>query len=136
MATDEESRRRQPMDSEEWRRCGNSGGCPRSVEEARPDDVHDGPRPEGGPELRENFQAFPREPAGIRHCFRSETVADAHDPSKKHAPMMFTTDLALKVDPSYAKISKHFHENPQEFATVSDLKQWRMPTIRRRSTPR
>jgi catalase-peroxidase len=44
------------------------------------------------------------------------TVPDAHDPSKKHAPMMFTTDLALKVDPSYAKISKRFHENPQEFA--------------------
>ena len=44
------------------------------------------------------------------------TVPDAHDPSKKHAPMMFTTDLALKVDPIYAKISKRFHENPQEFA--------------------
>jgi catalase-peroxidase len=44
------------------------------------------------------------------------TVPDAHDPLKRHAPMMFTTDLALKVDPSYAKISKHFHENPQEFA--------------------
>ncbi len=44
------------------------------------------------------------------------TVPDAHDPSKKHAPMMFTTDLALKADPSYAKISKRFHENPQEFA--------------------
>jgi catalase-peroxidase len=44
------------------------------------------------------------------------TVPDAHDPSKRHAPMMFTTDLALKVDPSYAKISKHYHENPQEFA--------------------
>jgi catalase-peroxidase len=44
------------------------------------------------------------------------TVPDAHDPSKKHAPMMFTTDLALKVDPSYAAISKRFHENPQEFA--------------------
>jgi catalase-peroxidase len=43
-------------------------------------------------------------------------VPDAHDPSKKHAPMMFTTDLALKVDPSYAPISKRFHENPQEFA--------------------
>jgi catalase-peroxidase len=43
-------------------------------------------------------------------------VPDAHDPSKKHAPMMLTTDLALKVDPSYAKISKHFHENPQAFA--------------------
>jgi len=44
------------------------------------------------------------------------TVPDAHDPSKKHPPMMFTTDLSLKVDPSYAKISKRFHENPQEFA--------------------
>ncbi len=46
----------------------------------------------------------------------SGTVPDAHDPSKKHAPMMFTTDLALKTDPSYSKISKHFHEHPQEFA--------------------
>jgi len=44
------------------------------------------------------------------------TVPDAHDPSKQHAPMMLTTDLALKVDPSYAKISKRFHEHPQEFA--------------------
>ncbi|MGA3326538.1 MAG: catalase/peroxidase HPI [Terriglobia bacterium] len=44
------------------------------------------------------------------------TVPDAHDPSKKHAPMMFTTDLALKMDPSYAKISKRFHENPKAFA--------------------
>ena len=46
----------------------------------------------------------------------ANTVPDAHDPSKKHAPMMFTTDLSLKMDPSYAKISKRFHENPQEFA--------------------
>jgi catalase-peroxidase len=44
------------------------------------------------------------------------TVPDAHDPSKKHAPMMFTTDLALRLDPAYLKISKHFHEHPQEFA--------------------
>ncbi len=44
------------------------------------------------------------------------TVPDAHDSSKKHAPIMFTTDLALKVDPSYAKISKHFYENPDVFA--------------------
>jgi catalase-peroxidase len=44
------------------------------------------------------------------------TVPDAHDPKKKHAPMMFTTDLALKTDPSYAAISKRFHENPQAFA--------------------
>jgi catalase-peroxidase len=43
-------------------------------------------------------------------------VPDAHDPSKKHAPMMFTTDLALKLDPSYAKISKRFYEEPQAFA--------------------
>jgi catalase-peroxidase len=44
------------------------------------------------------------------------TVPDAHDPSKKHAPMMFTTDLALKMDPVYAPISKRFHKNPKEFA--------------------
>ncbi len=44
------------------------------------------------------------------------TVPDAHDPSKKHAPMMFTTDLALKMDPIYAPISKRFHENPEEMA--------------------
>jgi catalase-peroxidase len=44
------------------------------------------------------------------------TVPDAHDPSKKHAPVMLTTDLSLRMDPSYAKISKRFHENPQEFA--------------------
>src|ERR1700720_1726566 len=37
------------------------------------------------------------------------SVPDAHDPSKKHAPMMFTTDLAMKADPSYAEISKRFH---------------------------
>jgi catalase-peroxidase len=43
------------------------------------------------------------------------TVPDAHDPSKSHAPMMFTTDLSLKVDPAYAKISKRFYENPAEF---------------------
>ena len=45
-----------------------------------------------------------------------DTVPDAHDPSKKHAPMMFTTDLSLRVDPIYAPISKRFHENPEEFA--------------------
>jgi catalase-peroxidase len=44
------------------------------------------------------------------------TAQDAHDPSKKHAPVMFTTDLALREDPDYAKISKRFHENPNEFA--------------------
>ena len=44
------------------------------------------------------------------------TVPDAHDPSKKHAPMMFTTDLSLRMDPIYGPISKRFHENPDEFA--------------------
>ena len=44
------------------------------------------------------------------------TVPDAHDPSKKHAPTMLTTDLSLRLDPSYERISRHFHENPQEFA--------------------
>ena len=43
------------------------------------------------------------------------TVPDAHDPTKTHAPMMFTTDLALRMDPAYGKISKRFHENPKEF---------------------
>jgi len=43
------------------------------------------------------------------------TVPDAHDPSKSHQPIMFTTDLALKMDPAYAKISKRFFENPKEF---------------------
>ncbi|RKS42790.1 catalase-peroxidase [Gillisia mitskevichiae] len=44
------------------------------------------------------------------------TVPDAHDPNKKHAPFMLTTDLSLKMDPEYEKISRHFHENPEEFA--------------------
>jgi catalase-peroxidase len=46
------------------------------------------------------------------------TVPDAHDPTRTHAPIMFTTDLALKMDPLYAPISKRFHENPEEFADV------------------
>ena len=44
------------------------------------------------------------------------TVPDAHDPNKKHAPMMLTTDLSLKADPVYEKISRRFYENPVEFA--------------------
>ena len=44
------------------------------------------------------------------------TVRDAHDPSKRHAPMLLTTDLALKMDPAYGPIAKRFHENPSEFA--------------------
>ncbi|MFT5138885.1 MAG: catalase-peroxidase [Lysobacterales bacterium] len=46
----------------------------------------------------------------------ADVVPDAHDSSKKHAPMMTTADLALKMDPIYANISKRFHENPDEFA--------------------
>ncbi len=44
------------------------------------------------------------------------TVPDAHDPSKRHAPMMLTTDIALTVDPVYKEISKRFYENPDELA--------------------
>ncbi|MET9596274.1 catalase/peroxidase HPI [Streptomyces sp. NPDC006459] len=45
-----------------------------------------------------------------------DTVPDAHDPSKRHAPMMLTTDLALRMDPVYAPIAKGFHENPERLA--------------------
>ena len=43
-------------------------------------------------------------------------VPDAHDTTKKHPPMMLTTDLSMRMDPKYGPISKHFHENPDEFA--------------------
>jgi len=56
------------------------------------------------------YQWKPKDGAGVG------TVPDAHDPSKKHAPTMLTTDLSLKVDPIYGPISKRFHESPQEFA--------------------
>jgi catalase-peroxidase len=56
------------------------------------------------------YQWTPKDPSA------AGTVPDAHDPNKRHAPMMFTTDIALKVDPSYARISKRFHENPDVFA--------------------
>ena len=46
----------------------------------------------------------------------STTVPDAFDPEKKHAPIMFTTDLALRMDPIYEPISRRFHENPEAFA--------------------
>lgn len=52
-----------------------------------------------------------------------DTVPDAHDPSKRHAPMMLTTDLALKLDPVYAPITKSFHENPDKLA-VAFAKAW------------
>ena len=51
------------------------------------------------------------------------TVPDAHDPLTRHAPMMSTADLALKMDPIYAPISKRFHENPQEL-TDAFAKAW------------
>ncbi len=62
-----------------------------------------------------------KSPAGANQWVPTDTAAvatvpDAHDPSKTHAPIMFTTDLALRMDPIYAPISKRFHENPDEFA--------------------
>jgi len=56
------------------------------------------------------FQWKPKNGEGVG------TVPDAHDPSKSHTPIMLTTDLSLREDPEYAKISKHFYENPDEFA--------------------
>src|SRR5207245_572985 len=56
------------------------------------------------------WQWTPKDPAA------QGTVPDAHHPSKKHAPMMFTTDLALKMDPIYAPIAQRFHKHPDEFA--------------------
>ncbi|MGY8822512.1 MAG: catalase/peroxidase HPI [Candidatus Latescibacterota bacterium] len=62
------------------------------------------------------------------------TVPDAHDPSKKHAPIMLTTDLALKVDPIYGPISKRFHKNPKAFA-VAFAKAWYKLTHRDMGPP-
>jgi len=44
------------------------------------------------------------------------TVPDAHDPDRRHAPMMLTTDLSLRFDPEYERISRHYHQNPEAFA--------------------
>ena len=62
-----------------------------------------------------------RSPAGAQqwtpaNSSAAGTVPDAHDTAKRHAPMMFTTDIALREDPAYLPISKRFHENPAEFA--------------------
>ncbi|MEM0906143.1 MAG: catalase/peroxidase HPI [Pseudomonadota bacterium] len=46
----------------------------------------------------------------------ADAVPDAHDPTRRHAPMMATTDIALRTDPAYEKISRHFHANPEVFA--------------------
>ncbi|HKY21297.1 MAG TPA: catalase/peroxidase HPI, partial [Vicinamibacterales bacterium] len=56
------------------------------------------------------FQWTPKNPEA------QGTVPDAHDPSKRHAPIMLTTDLALKLDPTYGPIAKRFHENPEALA--------------------
>jgi catalase-peroxidase len=55
-------------------------------------------------------QWTPKDPAA------ANTVPDAHDPSKRHAPIMLTSDLALRMDPIYAPIAKRFHEDPAAFA--------------------
>jgi catalase-peroxidase len=62
-----------------------------------------------------------KSPAGAqqwqpKHGAGADSVPDAHDPSKRHAPSMLTTDLALRFDPAYEKISRRFHENPDQFA--------------------
>lgn len=62
-----------------------------------------------------------KSPAGAqqwrpKHGMGSDSVPDAHDPNLRHAPMMLTTDLALRFDPIYEKISRRFHENPDQFA--------------------
>jgi len=56
------------------------------------------------------WQWIPTDPAA------ADTVPDAHDPSKTHAPIMLTTDLALRMDPIYGPISRRFYENPDQFA--------------------
>jgi catalase-peroxidase len=56
------------------------------------------------------FQWTPKDGAG------DGKVPDAHDPTKRHAPAMLTTDLSLRMDPAYEKISRHFHANPDAFA--------------------
>ena len=61
-----------------------------------------------------------KSPAGAQQWVPTDsaaaTVPDAHDPSKKHLPIMLTTDLALREDPAYEKISRRFLENPDQFA--------------------
>ena len=62
-----------------------------------------------------------KSPAGAqqwipKHGMGKDTVPDAHDATKRHIPVMLTTDLALRVDPAYEKISRRFHDNPDQFA--------------------
>ncbi|AQQ67231.1 catalase/peroxidase HPI [Microbulbifer agarilyticus] len=62
-----------------------------------------------------------KSPAGAhqwqpKHGAGADSVPDAHDPNKRHAPMMLTTDIALRADPDYENISRRFYEHPDEFA--------------------
>ncbi len=71
--------------------------------------------------LFENEWELTKSPAGAHQWVAKNAPADipdAHDPSKKHLPTMLTTDLSLRFDPAYEKISRRFHENPDEFADV------------------
>ena len=71
--------------------------------------------------LLNNDWELTRSPAGAQQWTPKNpeaqgTVPDAHDPSRRHAPMMTTADMALKMDPAYLEISKRFHANPDQFA--------------------
>ena len=62
-----------------------------------------------------------KSPAGAwqwhpKDCLEEDMIPDAHNPAKKHRPMMTTADLSLRFDPAYEKISRHFQQNPAEFA--------------------
>ena len=69
--------------------------------------------------LFENEWELTKSPAGAKQWKAkgaAATIPDAFDPSKKHVPTMLTTDLALRLDPAYEKISRRFHEHPDQFA--------------------
>src|SRR6187397_1211875 len=69
--------------------------------------------------LFENEWELTKSPAGVpqwKAKGAAATIPDAHDKSKKHVPMMLTTDLSLRMDPAYEKISRRFHEHPEQFA--------------------
>src|SRR5262249_35671394 len=69
--------------------------------------------------LFENEWQLVKSPAGASQWKAKKaatTVPDAHNPKKRHAPTMLTTDLSLRLDPAYEKISRRFYEHPDEFA--------------------
>jgi catalase-peroxidase len=76
--------------------------------------------------LFNNEWELTKSPAGA-HQWKAKggatTIPDAHDPSKRHVPTMLTTDLSLRLDPAYEKISRRFHENPDQFADAF-VKAW------------